>query len=130
MAGEKNIDNLLRGLSPVLNEGEYVFCTIPEHKMIQVSTIATMKEQEGMSMVINRIDADKLGLEYESVFSWITLQIHSSLDAVGLTAVCSKALAERGIPCNMVAGFYHDHLFVPKGQAQVAMETLKAVSKK
>ena len=71
---------------------------------------------------------DKLGLNYSFVASWITLTVHSSLEAVGLTAAFSKALAEKGISCNVVAAFYHDHLFVRQQDAAAAMETLKGLS--
>ena len=56
--------------------------------------------------------------------TWITLDVHSSLEAVGLTAAVSAALAEENISCNVVAAYYHDHLFVPVADAERAMETL------
>ena len=68
--------------------------------------------------------ADSLKLEYSFVASWITLTVHSSLEAVGLTAAFSKALSQEGISCNVVAAFYHDHIFVGKNDADKAMEIL------
>ena len=41
--------------------------------------------------------ADANGLSYDYVAAWITLQVHSSLAAVGLTASFSAALAQAGV---------------------------------
>ena len=79
-----------------------------------------MREAEGYTVVLNRQVADSLALDYNFVASWITLTVHSALDAVGLTAAFSNALAQNGISCNVVAGYYHDHIFVA-----VKMEMLR-----
>jgi hypothetical protein len=68
------------------------------------------------------------GLEYHFTAAWITLRVHSALDAVGLTAAVSLALTDAGISCNVVAGFHHDHLFVPHTRAADAVRVLEALA--
>ncbi|MGE8294566.1 MAG: ACT domain-containing protein [Pseudomonas sp.] len=90
--------------------------------------IASLREAEGLSLVLARESADRHGLSYDYVATWITLQVHSSLAAVGLTASFSAALAQAGISCNVIAGFHHDHIFVPVECAERALSTLRALS--
>ena len=126
MPGETNLQQLLKNASPLLNEGEFVFCAVLEGTAIDLqSAIAIFREKEAVTLVVPRAFADELGLQYEGIFSWITLQVHSSLDAVGLMATFSTALARAGISCNVMAAYYHDHIFVPQHQAQKAMHVLQ-----
>lgn len=130
MTGEKNIDNLLKNMNPVLNTGDFVFCTVPSINKIDLSQIiGSFKEVEGTTLILSKAYADEIALEYSSIMSWITLQVHSSLEAVGLTAAFSKLLAEYNISCNVVAGYYHDHIFVMKKDAEKAMEVLSDFAK-
>ena len=78
--------------------------------------------------MVRREIADEAGLAYEFVGSWITLTVHSSLDAVGLTAAFSTALAQAGIGCNVLAGRYHDHILVPHAQRENAVAVLRALA--
>ncbi|MFF0630835.1 ACT domain-containing protein [Streptomyces sp. NPDC004296] len=86
-------------------------------------------EEEGLTLVLDRQDADQAGLTYDYVASWITLRVHSSLEAVGLTAVFAEALAQAGLSCNVVAGFHHDHLFVPHADAPRALAALEQLTR-
>ncbi len=129
MSGETNLARLLRSMTPQLNPGQYVFCCVPvEHDCRALQPIASLREAEGLSLVLTRESADAHGLHYDYIAAWITLQVHSSLAAVGLTASFSAALAQAGISCNVVAGFHHDHLFVPSERAEKALSTLRALS--
>lgn len=131
MPGETNLKKILSGLKPRLNKGQYVFCVVQKFSEINPSEILmTFKEEEGYTIVMKKRKADQLGLAYSAVFSWITLTIHSSLNAVGLTAAFSKALSEKSISCNVVAAFFHDHVFVSKSDANRAMLALRNLSKR
>jgi len=127
MSGEINLNLLLKNMTPMLNDGDYVFCSIPT--LIDVKEIiALFKETEGITIILKKQTADDLGLEYSYIAAWITLTVHSSLEATGLTAAFSAALATEGISCNVVAAYYHDHIFVDKKDANKAMEALRDLS--
>ena len=128
MPGETNLAILLKSMHPILNAGEYVFCTTNTIDQINpYSIVSFFKEKEGITLILERKTADELGLDYSFIAAWITLTVHSSLDAVGLTAAFSTALARENISCNVVAGYYHDHIFVSQDDAENAMETLKQI---
>jgi len=127
MAGEEDLDNLLALLQPSLLPGDFVFCSLAKSKygdLAELQPIASFQEEEGLTLVLDRQAADDAGLAYESIFNRITLMVHSSLDAVGLTAAVSSRLAAKGISANMIAAYYHDHVFVPKDKAQLALRLL------
>ena len=127
--GETDLSSILKTLKPELNTGEYVFCSLPDPSQIEFSdVISFFREKEGNTIIIRKELADSLKLSYSWVASWITLTVHSSLSAVGLTAAFSKALSEKGISCNVVAAYYHDHIFVDKNDAHAAMRVLESLS--
>jgi len=125
MAGETDPSILLKQMRPELNEGEYVYCLVDsKERATGLDPICTFSEKEGVTVILPRQKADKEGLPYSIICAWITLTVHSSLEAVGLTAAVSKALTEANISCNVVAAYYHDHLFVPIKDAYRAMDAL------
>ena len=132
MSGEKNLDKLLRAMSPALLAGEFVFCSFANARYgdhSDLDPIAAVTESEGLTLVIPKSKADERGLEYESVFRGITLNVHSSLDAVGLTAALSARLAEHGISANVIAGYFHDHLFVQNELAEKAIAAIDELAR-
>ena len=127
MVGETNLNKLLESMSPELMPGEYVFCSVNGEycDFQELSPLATFREVEGLTLVITKEVAMANQLPFESVFKGITLTIHSSLDAVGLTAAISTKLAEKGISANVIAAYYHDHIFVQIEKAELAIEALR-----
>lgn len=125
MNGETNLQILLKKMTPELKTGDYVFCTVKQKKYLKnKGLIGFFKEKEGYTLILPKETADNLGLEYTFIMAWITLTVHSALEAVGLTAAFSAALAKENISCNVVAGYYHDHIFVGKNDAERAMKVL------
>lgn len=132
MSGEKDLSILLRNMEPVWNAGEYVFCTIEklDHVLDLDKLLFFFREKEAVTIVVEKKVADEWNLEYSYISSWITLNIHSSLEAVGLTAAFANALKQEGISCNVVAAYFHDHIiFVGKEDAKKAMEALVRLSR-
>lgn len=127
MAGTVALDELLKTMSPEIQSGEYVFCTVDgtysDHA--HLSPLATFKESEGLTLIVSVEEAEKARLTFESTFKQITLTVHSSLDAVGLTAAVASKLASHGISANVVAAFYHDHIFVQTEKADDALLALQ-----
>jgi hypothetical protein len=133
VSGETDLAKLLASMSPELSDEEYVFCTFPGARygdITRTAPFAAICEAEGLTLIIPRSRADEEGLGYESVYKRITLRIHSSLDAVGLTAAFASELTEHGISANVVAGYYHDHIFVRGDHAEKAVEALDELARR
>ena len=126
MIGETNLDKLLASMSPKLISGEFVFCSVQSDYLDfnALSPLATFRESEGLTLVISKEMAIANQLPFESVFRGITLTVHSSLDAVGLTAAVSSKLADNNISANVIAAYYHDHIFVQTDKAELAIKVL------
>ncbi len=126
MIGETNLDKLLASMSPKLIAGEFVFCSVQSDYLDfnALSPLATFRESEGLTLVISKEMAIANQLPFESVFRGITLTVHSSLDAVGLTAAVSSKLADNNISANVIAAYYHDHIFVQTDKAELAIKVL------
>ncbi len=125
MAGERNLDVLIASMEPVVRDGRYVFVTVDTATAAMLPAEIVVRETEGVTVVVAQAEADARGLPYDFVAGWITLQVHSALDAVGLTAAFAAALAEHGISANVVAGYYHDHLLVPIDDVDLAVIALE-----
>ena len=131
MAGETDLGNMLSSLQPRLLSGEFVFCTLVngrygDHR--ELSPIACFTEEEGLSLLLPREKADQAGLVYDAIFRCITLGLHSSLEAVGLTAAVASCLADIDISANVIAAFHHDHILVPAGRAEEALAALQGLT--
>ena len=127
VSGEIDLDKLIGSKQPVLSEQEYVFASLEKDSPFSIEELAplgTFCENEGLTVIVSKTNADVSGLSYQGVFQCITLNVHSSLEAVGLTAAVSSALADVGISANVVAAYYHDHIFVPIAKANQALSCL------
>lgn len=131
MAGETDLDRLLTALQPRLMPGEFVFCSLHgDDAAAELVPLATFREEEGLSVLLERGQAEQRKLPCSSVFRGITLTVHSSLDAVGLTAVVASRLADEGIPANVIAACFHDHVFVPASMANRALDCLQELQRR
>ncbi|MFD0858913.1 ACT domain-containing protein [Roseovarius aquimarinus] len=125
MTGEHDLKRLLAGMSPVLDEASYVFVTLPGREVPEgLAPRMTMQEGEGTTIIVTREEAEAAGLDHVFECRMITLDVHSALDAVGFLARVTTRLADLGMGVNPVAGYYHDHLFVPTDRASDAMTAL------
>ncbi|ALO44047.1 ACT domain-containing protein [Pseudoalteromonas phenolica] len=127
MSGIIELETLLQSMSPELQAGEFVFCTVKNSlsEVVSLQPIATFMEQEGLTVIVEKQQAEQANLEFDGVFKLITLTVHSSLDAVGLTAAVATKLAKHNISANVVAAFFHDHIFVQTDKAEQAMTALR-----
>ena len=119
-------------MEPVLDERDFVFCSFPTldwDQMRELNPIGIFHEKEGVTFILDTKNAVDKKIDYLSVYRLITLNVHSSLDAVGLTAAFSAKLAEKNISAN-VAAYYHDHIFVPEEKAEQALEAILELQKK
>jgi len=129
--GELDIAKLLKSLSPKLLVGEFVFLTFVGARygdQKALNPIAAIQEEEGLTLVVPKALADQQSHVYNGVFACITLQVHSSLEAVGLTAAVASKLSSHEISANVIAGFFHDHILVQNHNAQKALMLLDAMS--
>ncbi len=128
MNGITDLSRLLADMTPELRPGRYVFVSVAADVAATINPLMSFVEDEGVTLIVPAETADAHGLTYDFVASWITLRVHSALEAVGLTAAVSAALAEAQISCNVVAAAFHDHLFVPVDQADRAISALDDLS--
>tara|TARA_B100000686_G_scaffold352859_1_gene456256 strand:+ start:462 stop:860 length:399 start_codon:yes stop_codon:yes gene_type:complete len=127
MSGETELEHLIALMEPKLIEGEFVFCTEKDKvygDRVELNPLASYQEAEGLSLLLDKRQADLAGLEYVSVFRGISLTVHSSLDAVGFTAAIASKLAANSIPANVIAAHFHDYVFVPVEKAEDTLRLL------
>lgn len=131
MSGVTDLCELLATMEPVLAEGRFVYACAPGddlEKHLFRGPIGLFREPEGVTLILPLEAAE--GLAASPPMRMITLTVHSSLEAVGLTAAFATALTAEGISANVVAGYHHDHIFVLERDAERALETLRALSRR
>mgnify|MGYP001061657792 FL=1 len=132
MGGITDLSYLLKNLTPVMSTDDYVFISLPPSQVTSTlvdDALAMFKEEEGVTLILEKHAALQADLVFEGTYKRITCKVHSSLDAVGMTAAMSAALTQVGISANVVAAYYHDHIFVPSNKAGLAIEALLTLSK-
>ena len=127
MSGETNLKRLLANMRPELLEGEFVFCSVSPQTFdqLRIRSIGWFREAEGVTIIVERSVAEDEDIDYEFISRMITLNIHSSLEAVGFLAAITGKLADAGISVNTISAYYHDHLFVQTDRARAAMLLLE-----
>jgi uncharacterized protein len=128
-AGDTDVVAMLSSLEVDQRPGRYVYVSVPHGRLLRVDVqpLAMVEEAEGTTYVVHQEDADRDGYHYDFVGAWLTVRVHSSLAAVGLTAVISRALADAGVAANMLAGTYHDHVIVPCDRVDDARAAIAAL---
>ena len=130
MSGETNIKILLRTMELLLSPEEYVFCSVRSQYLtnLALNPIGTFKEREGLTLILTKEEADRHKLAYSAIFSMVTLDVYSSLEAVGFIAAIAGWLAQHNISVNPVSAYYHDHLFIPVTRSREAIGLLRELA--
>jgi uncharacterized protein len=130
MTGETDLRKLLGSMSPELAPGVHVFVTLPPGAPVPdaLNPVMIFREREGVTLILLEETAKSAGLTASFRCRMITLNIHSSLQAVGFLAAIATRLATAGMGVNPVSGYFHDHLFVPADRADEAMSILRRLA--
>ncbi|MBX9458154.1 MAG: ACT domain-containing protein [Rhizobium sp.] len=129
MAGEDDLGKLLATMRPELQPGTFVFAILDDHDIpAGLDPIGTFREAEGTTLILPAHDAGHPAIVASKPMRQITLTVHSSLEAIGLTAAFATELTRHGISANVVAGYYHDHIFVGAEDAERAVVALQSLS--
>lgn len=129
MGGETDLKKLIGSLECKLNDKLFVFITLGSKEIPEsISPVMVFREEEGITLIATQDEAEACRLEYEFPCRMITLNIHSSLEAVGFMAKIATALAAHDMGVNPVAGFFHDHIFVPDGREKEAIDILEKLA--
>lgn len=126
-----DLEQLIKEMKPVLMEEVWHYCSVTQAQLKPAlidAAFAMVRESESITLILPPKEADSLGQKIDAGFQRIELQVYSSLEAVGLTAAISQCLTEHNISANVVAGFHHDHVLVPKKDSQTAIRALKTLT--
>lgn len=118
--------NLIANMHPELHDDEYVLCTVDRDSSVplELEPLGWFRELEGVSLILSRISAENAGLNYGPVFRLISLQVYSSLQAVGFIAEVASKLASADVSVNMISAYHHDHILVPREKVSIALTIL------
>jgi hypothetical protein len=130
MGGEKNLQQLLRTMQPALLEGSWAFVTVPKGRAVPtgIEPLMTYREAEGLTLLLSEADLARTGLPHAFFCRGLSLNVHSSLYAVGFLALISQALAKAAMSINIVSAFHRDYIFVPTARADEALALLKKLA--
>jgi hypothetical protein len=123
--GETDLQKMLDTLAVQRRPGVFTYVAVTELTSgLSRAAHATVQEEELVTVVLDAEIAADRGFDVLVRLAWLTLTVHSSLEAVGLTAAVSARLTEAGISCNVLAGIEHDHLLVPVARVDDAIAAL------
>lgn len=131
-SGETDLTTMLQSISVSVRPDDYVVVALPATAQVPSlhnGVAAVIEEAEGVTVVCTVSRAAHEQWAYDFVAAWLTIDVHSALEAVGLTATFSRQLGRAGIPCNVIAGFFHDHILVPRDKSDAAVEVIEALRK-
>lgn len=129
MVGETNLTVLLSTMTGALVEGVFVFATLKDSSLpSHIKPKMIFEEAEGTTYILHKEDAEASDIPFEFPSRMITLEIHSSLEAVGFMARIATELAKEDMGVNPVSAFFHDHIFIPEGREIDALRVLKRIS--
>jgi hypothetical protein len=120
-----DLDAILAVLEVRRRPGVFAVCTLDEVPDADVEAVVV--EDEGLTVVLPLADAEELRLSWGFEAAWLTVDVRTALDGVGLTAALARVLADAGLPCNVLAGFHHDHLLVPADRADEALAAIEGL---
>lgn len=128
--GETRLNVLLASLQPQLQPSVFAFTTVPLGETLppEVTPVCEFREAEGITAIVRQTEAERAQLPYQYPCRMITLRVHSSLEAVGMLAAITQALAAEGISTNVVSAYFHDHLFVSCDRVQDALHCLEQLT--
>lgn len=121
----RDLEDVLGALRVGRREGVFAVCSVGEIPDADVE--AVVFEDEGITVVLPLDQAQALSLSWGLEAAWLTIEVRTALDGVGLTAALARALADVDVPCNVLAGYHHDHVLVPVEDADVAIEAIEAL---
>ena len=127
----KDLKLLLKKMNPHIYETEYVFCSLSgkQKDMLKLNPLLTFNEEEGLTVILKKNEADRAKIPYRGVWKMITLKVNSDLLAIGFLAQITRKLADASISVNIVSACHHDHLFVPADKSYEALDILQKLSK-
>ena len=130
MQPESDLKALLAKMDPILQEGEYVFCSVSSDKFSKMRSppIGSFHEAEGITIILKKDTAEQEELDYDFPSRMVTFNVHSSLNAVGFLAAITEKLAAHGISVNAISAYYHDHIFVPTGRTEEVIRLLSELA--
>ena len=130
MQPESDLKALLAKMDPLLQEDEYVFCSVSSDKFSKMRSppIGSFHEAEGITIILKKDTAEQEDLDYDFPSRMVTFNVHSSLNAVGFLAAITEKLAAHGISVNAISAYYHDHIFVPTERTEEVMRLLSELA--
>ena len=130
MTGIVELEKLLSRINPRLVEGEFIFCTLSGNVFdySHLNPLSSFIESEGMTLVLSKDNAESMNIKFENTDRQIRLNVHSSLEVVGLRAAVSTKLASKNIRANVIAAYFHDHIFVQPDKSEDALKALHELS--
>ena len=125
---QTDLSEVLKALTVSCDDVSYGFVSVENTQFkFEEGMLGTFQEKEGVTIIATNEYLAKNGLQSEALFAKLTVDVETSLQMVGLTAVLSTTLAKNGISANVVAGYFHDYIFVQYDLRQKALETLNSL---